>query len=105
MYLFIHERHRQREKQTPGGEPDAGLNPRTPGSCPELKADGQPLGHPGAPSKRVLNMDHLMLVSYSLPTLLTTPELKMCDVDFSGHLTDFCILTHGKIHVTSNFPS
>ena len=31
------------------GEPDAGLNPRTPGSQPELKADTQPLSHPGAP--------------------------------------------------------
>ena len=38
FYLFIHERHRerqrhrQREKQAPHGEPNAGLNPRTPGS-------------------------------------------------------------------------
>ena len=38
FYLFIHERHR---------EPDAGLNPRTPGSRPELKADAQPRSHPG----------------------------------------------------------
>ena len=36
------QRHRQREKQTPYREPDAGLDPRTPGSCPELKADAQP---------------------------------------------------------------
>ena len=38
FYLFIHERyrekqrHRQREKEVPCGEPDVGLNPRTPGS-------------------------------------------------------------------------
>ena len=29
------QRHRQREKQAPCGDPDAGLNPRTLGSCPE----------------------------------------------------------------------
>ena len=43
-------RHRQREKQAPWREPDAGLNPRTPGSRPEPKADVQPLSHPGTPS-------------------------------------------------------
>ena len=26
-----------------------GLDPGTPGSCPELKADAQPLSHPGVP--------------------------------------------------------
>ena len=47
--LFIHERqrHRQREKQTSCGEPDAGLNPRNPGLLPESKADTQSLSHPG----------------------------------------------------------
>ena len=46
---IIHERerqrHRQKEKQAPFGEPDAGLNPRTPGSGPEPKADAQLLSH------------------------------------------------------------
>ena len=46
--LFIYSRetkregqkHRQREeKQTPCREPKVGLDPRTPGSRPELKAD------------------------------------------------------------------
>ena len=32
------QRHRQREKQAPCRAPDAGLNPRTPGSGPGLKA-------------------------------------------------------------------
>ena len=36
------------EKQAPCGEPDGGLDLRTPGSRPELKADAQPLTHPGA---------------------------------------------------------
>ena len=61
MYLFIHERHkergrdthRQREKQAPYREPDVGLDPRTPGSHPEPKADAQPPSHPGVPSEQV----------------------------------------------------
>ena len=55
--LFIHERYRERErqrprrreKQAPGGKPDVGLNPRTQGSRPGLKADAHLLSHPGAP--------------------------------------------------------
>ena len=35
------ETPRQREKQAPCREPDAGLDPGTPGSCPEPKADAQ----------------------------------------------------------------
>ena len=31
------QRHRQREKQAPSREPEAGLNPGSPGSCPGLK--------------------------------------------------------------------
>ena len=60
FYLFIHERHRerwrhrQREKQAPYGEPDVGLNPRTPGSWPEPKADAQPLSHLGVPDLIIL---------------------------------------------------
>ena len=40
-------RHRQREKQAPCEEPYVVLLPRTPGSCPEPKADAQQLNHPG----------------------------------------------------------
>ena len=47
IYLLMRDlerqRHRQREKQAPLREPNVGLDPRTPGSCPELKADAQPL--------------------------------------------------------------
>ena len=50
FYSFIHERHRQREKQFPLRDPDVGLDPGTPGSCSEPKADAQPLSHPGVPS-------------------------------------------------------
>ena len=45
------QRHRQREKQTPCGESDAGLGPRALGSCPECKADAQPLRHSSIPTK------------------------------------------------------
>ena len=42
-------RDRQREKQTPCTEPDAGLDPRTPGSCPGWKAGAKLLRHQGIP--------------------------------------------------------
>ena len=32
------QRHRQREKQAPCREPDTGIDPRSPGSPPGLKA-------------------------------------------------------------------
>ena len=57
IYLFMRDtewdrqKHRQGEKQVPCRKPDMGLHPRTPGSCPELKADAQPLSHPGVPHK------------------------------------------------------
>ena len=43
------KRHRQREKQAPLREPDAGLDPGTLGSCCEPKADAQPMSHPDVP--------------------------------------------------------
>ena len=48
------QRHRQRKKQAPCREPDVGLNPGTPGSRPEPKADAQPLSHPGVPLLQIL---------------------------------------------------
>ena len=41
------QRHWQREKQASYREPSMGLDPMTPGSRPESKADAQPLSHPG----------------------------------------------------------
>ena len=43
------QRQRQREKQDPCREPDVGLDPGTPGSCPGLKVGTKPLSHPGIP--------------------------------------------------------
>ena len=55
------QRHKQREKQAACGEPDVGLDLRTPESRPEPKADAQPLSHPGAPTFKILL--HIMLFS------------------------------------------
>ena len=58
--LFMRERggqkHRQRETQAPCGEPDVGLDPRTPRSQPELKADAQSLSQPGVLSHLILTI-------------------------------------------------
>ena len=63
------QRHRQREKQAPCRELDAGLDPGSPGSHPGPKADAKPLSHPGIPLKssflnkflwtRILQMLHI----------------------------------------------
>ena len=55
--LFIHDRHRDREAETQAEgeagsmhqEPDAGLDPGSPGSHPGPKAGAKPLSHPGIP--------------------------------------------------------
>ena len=44
------QRHRRREKQAPCQEPDAGLDPGTPGLHPGPKAGAKPLSHPGIPA-------------------------------------------------------
>ena len=49
------QRHRQREKQAPCRESDAGLDLRIPGSCPGPKAGAQLLSHPGVPKSLMLN--------------------------------------------------
>ena len=53
IYLFMRDtqrerqRQRQREKQAPCREPNAELDPGSPGSSPEPKAGAKPLSHPG----------------------------------------------------------
>ena len=56
------QKHRQREKQAPCGEPDAGLDPGTLGSHPEPKAGTQPLSHPGAPVCHSFNSQIISIV-------------------------------------------
>ena len=50
------EREREAEtqakgEQAPCREPDVGLDPGTPGSCPGPKAGAKPLSHPGIPRR------------------------------------------------------
>ena len=56
------QRHRQREKQAPCREPDGGLDPRSPGSHPGLKAV---LNHLGCP-ETFKNYESLCPISRSL---------------------------------------
>ena len=53
FYLFTRDTekqgHRRREEQASCWEPDAGLDPGTPGSHPGPKAGAKPLSHPGIP--------------------------------------------------------
>ena len=43
------ETQAEREKQAPCREPYVGLDPRTPGPLPGLKAGAKPLSQPGVP--------------------------------------------------------
>ena len=62
------QRHKQREKQVPCEEPNAGLHPRTPGSHPEPKADTHPLSHPGALSHFIFKRgEHYFGSSVNMP--------------------------------------
>ena len=49
--------------------PDMGLDPRTLGSCPELKANAQPLSHPGVPIRPFLV---LLFLNASLTYILVS---------------------------------
>ena len=55
MIVTERERERERETQAEGEagsmhwEPDAGFDPRSPGSRPGPKAGAKPLRHPGIP--------------------------------------------------------
>ena len=61
IYVFIHDRHREREAETQAEgeagslqEPNAGLDPGSgiPGSHPEPKAEAQQLSHPDIQNKK-----------------------------------------------------
>ena len=72
------QRHRQREKQAPCREPDVGLDLRTPGSCPEPKADAQPLSHSG-----ILRINSLMEEKKHLQYIIRKINLLKYGVEFS----------------------
>ena len=73
FYLFIHERHRetdrQREKQAPRREPSAGLDLGSPGSHSEPKAGAQQPSHPDVPELYTLNKTYGLGVIASLAAL------------------------------------
>ena len=58
--MIVTEREREAETQAEGEagsmhqEPDVGLDPRSPGSCPGPKAGAKPLRHPGIPALLIL---------------------------------------------------
>ena len=81
--LFIHERQRQkqREKQAPPREPNAGLDPRTLGSHPEPKADAQPLGHPGIPPFGFVRRSMELLI----PCLFVSREIPRMVIPTGSH--------------------
>ena len=55
-------------------EPDAGLNPRTPGSRPEPKAGAQPLSHPCVPLLRFMILSTLSYLQMDKPTGHRSPD-------------------------------
>ena len=57
-------RHKQREKQAPCREPNAELDPRSPGSHPGPKAGAKPLSHPGIPRDQLV-----LTISQIVPVL------------------------------------
>ena len=62
------QRYRQREKPAPCREPDVGLDPETPGSGLELKADAQLLSHPGISNNTIFQWalnHHRLLTTYT----------------------------------------
>ena len=63
------QRHREREKQALRREPDVGLNPRTLRSCPEPKADDQPLSHLDVPSS-------FLSISFEVLQILATNKAR-----------------------------
>ena len=66
-------------------EPNEGLDPRTPGSQPEPKADTQPLSHPGA------------LRLYNLYQNLTLVVILMCAIlSYTWSNVKFAVTPRGK---------
>ena len=75
------ERERQRENQAPCKEPDMKLDPRTPGSHPELKAGTKLLSHPGFPNYcSLLEWSHMISWKSEESALMKDSEKGMQDV-------------------------
>ena len=87
--MIVTEREREREAETQAEgeagsmhrEPEVGLDPESPGSCPGPKAGAKPLRHPGIPeyNNHVMNtlcqlllpeQPGVILINFSLPLSL-----------------------------------
>ena len=66
-------------------EPDVGLDPRTPGSRPELKADTQPLSHLGAPPVSLFMKTHCFRGTPELSCLHICPVMGRVVVGGGDH--------------------
>ena len=65
----------RRRSRLPHKEPDVGLDPRTPGSQPQLKADAQPLNHTSIPVTWTLNKNLMGHLARSVGGELRTLDL------------------------------
>ena len=76
---------REREKQAPCREPDAGLDPATPGLHPETKIDAQPLRHPGIPTDNFLMFNWTFLFNQTaLYLTLTFKNKEISNIQFAA---------------------
>ena len=77
IYFFMRDRGRGRDigrGRSSCREPNVGLDPRTLGSCPEQKADAQPLSHPGILMVLICCLAPLLSLMWSVfPACLQPP--------------------------------
>ena len=96
------QRHRQREKQAPCREPDMGLDPWSPGSCPGLKVGTKLLSPRAAPLLfsfvcNPQNWVRRVLMGYSLnETTILVLEEKRTGEQFIPNI--YYAFTMGQIH-------
>ena len=79
--------------QAPCREPDAALDPRTPGSCPGPKADAQPLSHPGVPNSRILSfmLSTLIVSSLCISLYILNLDIITSEITISSRgIKNFC---------------
>ena len=92
--------NRQREKQAPCREPNVGLDPGTPGSCPGRKAGAKPLNHPGIPYRCYFFTDCLTSWGCKVSEASVFPLLEQFLVNYKHSNT--CGM-NGKTEVRGNF--
>ena len=75
--MVVTEREREREAKGEAGsmhrEPNVGLDPGSPGSCPGPKAGAKPLRHPGIP-----HLHFLMTINSQLSHVPCVLQLWIC---------------------------